>query len=149
MMEVGLGLGASRFRLASQLGFGRARDVDLVALVLGDLSMSRFLGPRRLGHLLGVRGANGLRDARDGADGYRREHEHRRRQRDAIAARKLAKTVCRRRPARLDRLVAQVPLDVACQVAGRRVAPRAVLLQRFHHDPIEIAAHRAPELRRI
>ena len=54
----------------------------------------------------------------------------------------------RRRPG-LDRLVGQVPLEVAGQVVGRRIPPVAVLLQRLHRDPVELSADQPRQLRRL
>jgi hypothetical protein len=42
-------------------------------------------------------------------------------------------------------LAREIPLDVGGELAGRLVAPRAVLLHRLHHDPVEVAAHEAAE----
>ena len=48
-----------------------------------------------------------------------------------------------------DRLVRQVTLQVQRQRVGRLVAPVAVLLQRLHHDPIEVALDQPSHLRRL
>ncbi len=58
----------------------------------------------------------------------------------------LAETVAGRGRTGQDRLVAQVPLDVGRKAVGRFVAPRAVLFQGLHHDPVQIAAEQLPEL---
>jgi hypothetical protein len=47
--------------------------------------------------------------------------------------------VCRARGAGQDRLVAQVPLEVRPQLRRGAVASGAVLLQRLHRDPVQIA----------
>ena len=47
-----------------------------------------------------------------------------------------------RRRARLHRLVGQVPHHVGREVVGRLVPPPPVLLQRLHHDPVQLAPHR-------
>ena len=69
---------------------------------------------------------------------------------DSRAARLLAgelpQPVAGRRRARLDRLVGQVALHVAGEAVGRLVAAVAVLLQRLHHDPVQLAAHQPAEL---
>ena len=39
--------------------------------------------------------------------------------------------------------------DVQCQAVGRFVTPPPVLLQRLHHNPVQVAAHQMHELRRI
>jgi hypothetical protein len=47
----------------------------------------------------------------------------------------------------LDRLVLQVALDVAGEGGGGVVAARAVLLERAHDDPVEVAPHLAAQAR--
>ena len=54
-----------------------------------------------------------------------------------------------RRRAGLHRLVGQVALEVARQAVGRLVSPVAVLLQRLHHDPVQLAAHQPAQPRRL
>ena len=49
----------------------------------------------------------------------------------------------------LDRFVVQIALDVAREIVGRFVAARAVLLQRLHHDPVQLVAQRVAQLDRI
>ena len=61
----------------------------------------------------------------------------------------LAEAVPRRRRARLHRLVVQVALHVRREAVGRLVAAVAVLLQRLHHDPVQLAAHQLRQLRRL
>ena len=43
----------------------------------------------------------------------------------------------------------QVPQDVGRQAVGRLVATDSVLLQRLHHDPVEVARQRPLQLRRL
>ena len=45
-----------------------------------------------------------------------------------------------------DGFIVEQPLDVQRQAVGRFVAARAVLLQAFHHDPIEVPAQGMNEL---
>ena len=60
---------------------------------------------------------------------------------DPVAHGQLPQAVERaRRPGRHD-LPSQVPLHVGGEALGRLVAPRPVLLQGLHHDPVEIAAN--------
>ena len=47
------------------------------------------------------------------------------------------------------RLVRQVPQDVGREAVGRLVAPRAVLLQRHHHDPVEVPLQGPLQVRRL
>ena len=54
-----------------------------------------------------------------------------------------------RRRARLHRPVGQVPHHVGGEVVGRLVPPPSVLLQRLHHDPVELAPHGAVEPPRV
>ena len=49
------------------------------------------------------------------------------------------KPVAAARRAGLDDLVGEIALDVAGEAVGRLVAPGAVLLQRLHHHPVELA----------
>jgi hypothetical protein len=61
----------------------------------------------------------------------------------AVAAHELPHAIaCRRRPG-IDRLVLQVPPYIVGQGAGRGIATLAVLLERHHRDPVEVAAERA------
>ena len=50
---------------------------------------------------------------------------------------------------RLDGLVLQVTLDIRGKLRRRGVSPRAISLQGFHDDPVEIASQEASEGRRI
>src|SRR5690349_11719882 len=43
----------------------------------------------------------------------------------------------------------QITFDIAGQAVGGFVAAAAVLLQRLHDDPIELAAHQPAELSRV
>ena len=61
----------------------------------------------------------------------------------------LREPIPRRRRARLHRLVGQVAHHVGGEVVGRLVPPPPVLLQRLHHDPVQLAAHRPVELPRV
>ena len=62
-----------------------------------------------------------------------------RQDRPLVPPHELPQPVAHRRRARLHRLVVQVVLEVHRQAVGRLVAPRPVLLQRLHHDPVEVA----------
>ena len=79
-----------------------------------------------------------------GADRRRGDEQERerpgRRQRRAVLAGELLQLVRRRRRAGFDRVAFEVALDVLGEAVGRLVPPRPVLLQRLHHDPVEVAA---------
>ena len=47
--------------------------------------------------------------------------------------------VRRRRRASLDRLIVEIMLQLPRQRPGRLVAPAAILVERLHHDPIQLA----------
>ncbi len=91
-------------------------------------------------HRLGPAGL----DRQVGADRGGQQQQCRERPRPSPAPRgacaQLPQLVSRRRRARLDRVARQVTLDVAGKAAGRLVTPGSVLLQRLHHDPVELAA---------
>ena len=48
--------------------------------------------------------------------------------------------VSRRRWSGLDRIAAQVALDVIREPAGRFISPRTIFLDRFHDDPVKVSA---------
>ena len=122
------------------------RGLDLRLLGL------RLIGPsllRRLGALVpGLRGQDACQVLTAPPAQQARERP-RRRQRRAVLAGELPQPVRRRRRAGLDRVVRQVALDVAGEAAGRLVPPRPVLLQRLHHDPVQLAAHQLRQPRRL
>jgi hypothetical protein len=60
-----------------------------------------------------------------------------------VAPHELPEAVPPARRTGLDRLVLEVPLDVPGQSARRLVAARAILLERPHHDPVQLAPHLA------
>ena len=68
-----------------------------------------------------------------------RHEDQRRHDRFLVAVREFAHAVHRSRRTGVDRLVLEVPHHVVGK--GRRglVAPCAILLERLHHDPVEIA----------
>ena len=71
------------------------------------------------------------------------------RTRPLVPPHELPQPVAGRRRAGLHRLVGQVALHVRRQAVGRLVAAVAVLLQRLHHDPVQLAAHQPAQLRRL
>jgi len=73
-------------------------------------------------------------------DGDQQEEPRRRHDRRPVLAVELPQTVRERRRAGLDGLVLQETIDVPRQAVGRLVAAGPVLLQRLHHDPVELAA---------
>ena len=60
-----------------------------------------------------------------------------------------AHPIAGRRRARLDRLVLQVPAQIGRQPVGRFIAPVAVLLDRLHHDPVQLSPHQPAQLLRL
>ena len=90
------------------------------------------LGPQRAHRLPGA----------DRGPRHQQHHAGRGRERaDTVPAQELRDAVARGGRAGLDRLVVEIALDVSRQRARRLVASRAVLLERFHHDPVELAPH--------
>jgi hypothetical protein len=55
----------------------------------------------------------------------------------------------RRRRAGLHRLIFQVPHHVRGEIVGRLVPPAPVLLQRLHHDPVQLAAVGSVQVPRV
>ena len=45
--------------------------------------------------------------------------------------------------------VVQMPLNIRREAVGRLVAARAVFFQRFHDDPVQVAAHQMNQFRRL
>jgi hypothetical protein len=85
----------------------------------------------------------------DGEGDEKQEHGGGGRDAAAVAAGELAHPVDGGRWPRLDRHVRVVPAEVRRQLLRRAVAPIAVLLQRLHDDPVEVAvelAHQAVNL---
>ena len=70
-------------------------------------------------------------------------------QRRPVFAGILPQPVRRRRWTRLHRVAFQVSLDVTGETIGRLVPPRPVLLDRFHHDPVQLAPHQLRQPRRL
>ena len=101
----------------------------------------RLLGPLTLrggAHCLPAR----CRDARQ------QQHHHRRRHPEGrlVAPSELPELIARARRTRRDRLVLEEATEVLCEGVGRLVAPRPVLLDRFHHDPVEVRLDELVEL---
>ena len=72
-----------------------------------------------------------------------------RRQDLLVPAGQLPQPIAGRGRAGLHRLVRQVALEVAGEAVGRLVAAAAVLLQRLHHDPVQLAAHQSGQPGRL
>ena len=72
-----------------------------------------------------------------------------RQDRPLVPPHELPQPVAHRRRTRRHRLVVQVALEVHRQAVGRLVAPVAVLLQRLHHDPVEVALDQPAQLGRL
>ena len=92
----------------------------------------------------------------DEADHRQREAGEQRRGDDR--RRRHAETVTRDEPPQLvedarrageDGLATQVPQDVGRELVGRLVSPRAILLDRLHDDPVDVAADRAAQVSRV
>ena len=88
---------------------------------------------------------------RHGADGCQQHHAQKtcRYESALIPPCKLPQPIAGPGRRRLDRFVAQMPLDVPRQTAGRVIAPGPILVQALHHDPVQIAAHFLGELGRF
>ncbi len=111
--------------------------------------------------------ADGLATLRSLSQPEHRRHCNTRQQHDeccrnaayehTVPPHELRRAIGRRRRTCQHRLARQVPLDVRRQLRRRAVAPRPVLLQRLHRDPVEITREltsqgrsvRLPELRRL
>ena len=66
-----------------------------------------------------------------------------------VAADEFPHPVARGRRMRLDRFPREIPLHVGGETVGRFIAPRPILLQRLHHDPVEFVAKQAGQLLRF
>ena len=116
------------------------------ALLFGLSPQLRLQLLRRLRAVLRPRSAHGL----PGADG--RSHQQsggnpsRGGKWSTMAAEQLLQTINIARRSGQDRLAVQVALDVRRQAVGRLVTARTVLLQAFHHDPVEVPAQGMNEL---
>ena len=113
----------------------RQRGLFLFRLVHGD-------GPR-------VCGANHAPGRADDAAHQGQDHRGSRQDRPLVPPHEFAQPVAQRRGTRLHRLVMQIMLDVHGQAVGRLVAPLPVLLQRLHHDPVEVALDQQTQLGRL
>ena len=116
------------------------------------LSLVTLLGLSRVGQyriFSGSIGTNRL-PATDDRGCYQHSDESRR---DChcrmVLFRKLAQTVSRCRRAGLHWFVVEVAPQVGCQAIGRLVTTVAILLERLHDDPVELAAHQPAELLRL
>ena len=134
---VGLGMGPSG------VGFGLDPESRLIGLRgLSDMTQAALFP-------LGPCGANGLPgahdDARDQHGGNRADSG----KGSAMAARKFFELVKPRRWTGDDGLVIEVTLDVFGKGNGAFVPSGAILLQRLHHDPIQVATDLTGEFRRL
>ena len=103
--------------------------------------------------LLGLRLGSGARFQQaqrraDDSGNQCQEYQADRHHRALVPPHELPQPVRRRRRTGQHRLVVQVALDVGGEAVGRLVAPGAVLLQRLHHDPVQLAADQRAELLR-
>ncbi len=102
--------------------------------------------PRRPSGLLGSHQADGRADD---ASRQRHQQQTRRQHRPPVPPDELSQAIAGAGRARFDWLVVQVSVDVACQAVSRLVAPVAILLERLHHDPVQLAAHLLGQARRL
>ena len=79
----------------------------------------------------------------------RQEHQAGGDHRAAVLPHELPQPVGPARRGGQHRLVRQVPQDVGREAVRRLVTPGAVLLQRLHHDPVEVSLQRPLQLRRL
>ena len=62
---------------------------------------------------------------------------------DSVPLGVLAQSIERARRPRLDDLVVPKPRDVRRELRRSRVAPRPILLERLHHDPVQVTANQS------
>ena len=124
-----------------------AVQVDDVGLGLGAPALFGLPGLRGLRLPLvglrlpaGLRRPQRLRGAQENARQERRRHRRRRRNRSSMAAHELPRPVGGAGRPGHHRLVRQVPLEVSGQPVGRLIAPPPILLEAFHHDPVQVPA---------
>ena len=139
---------ASRESRARRRGVGKQKRVEIVDGV----------GPRQLPQgkiALLVRAATlrlraaSFGDGADQAGDQHGEQQDGKRHRSAMAAHKLGRAIGERVGAGQDGFVAEMAREVHREPIGGRIAALPVLLQAFHHDPVEIAAEPVDELPRI
>jgi hypothetical protein len=118
---------------AGLIGAGGAEELDEE---IGHLPGGLRLPPRGL---FGTHGAPEPDARRDPAGHDRQEHERRRGDPHAMAPRELPHPVERVRRRGQDRLVREVPAEIGRELARGRVAAVRILLQRAHHDPLQLA----------
>ena len=107
------------------------RRAGLLRVLLDIAVVGLDLGPDR------------VRNRASGGGNERRPDEHRH-----VAARELAQPIPGARRHGVHRLTCEIAPDVGAECRRRVVAPRTVLLERAHHDPIEFAAQDATAHRR-
>ena len=119
--------GLGRFRCARGLGLPRR---------VGRGQLLRLCLPVRLAH---ARVGEAAAQEQRGHDHHTRDRAH------AVSHEVLPQPVPGARGHRADRFVGQEPADVLREAVGGFVAAAAVLLQRLHHDPVEIASDDSSE----
>ena len=126
------------------LAFGGSPLLTFLFLSLFRFAMRGLFGRQKLTCLaFGRRGPDRLPDADRRAQQEDAGQHRSGRQHGPIPPGELAEAIRGRWRTGVDRLVVQVALQVHRQPVGRLVPPIAVLLQRLHHDPVELAAHDA------
>ena len=107
------------------------RRLGFVALRLGGEPLLVFGIPGPAGH-------NGLPTADARSHDQCPRHHRRCRKCQLITSPRLLESVNRARRPGHHRFVVEMPLEVGGQTIGRLVTPRPVLLQAFHHNPIQV-----------
>ena len=125
-----------------QYGFARLSLVRFLFVGLGDLALLGFLLLRRHGT---------LQSKRCQTQPHRQSHDHQdpRRIRDLVSPPGLLEPVCSARRPGDDGLIRQMTADIHRDAIGCLVAPRAILLQTLHDNPIQITAENRNQLGRL
>ena len=116
--------------------------VEILEFVLGDLQPCLFLLEFDLmddGFLSGLVRLH-CKDHRHRQTGqHRNAHRQDRQDRHPIAMNHFSQPVCRARRPRLHRFIGEIAFDIPGQPVGGFIAPGPVLVECFHHDPVEFA----------
>ena len=96
-----------------------------------------------------ISGAAGLQSAHHDAQEQHHKDHCGSRENQPVAANGLLESVHGARRAGNDRLIVEMALNVRSQAIGRLVTAGAVLFQRLHHDPIQVAADQIRQFGRL
>ena len=142
--------GGGRERLLREVDVGDVL-VELCggAVALGFFAEHGFAPGRADGDLLGLARANREPGAHGRTAQQRQDHDGRGGEDDTMAAREFLHAINRARRTRQHRVALDETRDVRREIVGRGVAAGAIFFQRLHHDPVEVAAQRVDQLRRI